>query len=116
MAGTDNSAVAPDPEKMTNKEMYEHFNKILVGQAQYTETRFADIADKIEGLEALFATKLNNKFQELLVRLPPVAPAPQPRQQPHLGGHARCERVGAPSAAGAVAHDDDYEGDDEFVD
>jgi len=31
MTGKDNSADALDPEKMTNKELYEHFNKLLVG-------------------------------------------------------------------------------------
>ena len=66
MTGTETSetsAAALDPAKMTNKELYEHFNKLLVGQAQDTDTRFADIADKIEGLEASFATPLNTKFQ-----------------------------------------------------
>ena len=79
MPGTETSADALDPEKMTSKELYDHFNKLLVGQAQDIETRFADQADKIDGLETSFTTQLEAKFQELLGRLPPPAPAAPPR-------------------------------------
>ena len=72
----DNDAV--DPDNMTPKELLDHFNKLHVGQAQDTETRYAELADKIDGIETSFANQLEAKFQELLTRLPPQAPAPQP--------------------------------------
>lgn len=116
MTGTESAADALDLEKMTSKELYDHFNKLLVGKAQDSETSFEDMADKIDGLETSFATQLDAKFQELFVRLPPAAPTVQPRQQPHLGGRAWRVPLAVNVAASAAAHDEAYEGDDDFLD
>ena len=66
----------------------------------------SELGDKIDALKTSFANKIETKFQEVLGRLPPVAPAAQQRQNPNAIGRAR--RV--PLA------DDPYEGDDDFVD
>ena len=87
MPGDDHTANAVDPDKMTPKELYDHFNKI-------------------DGLETSFANQLEMKFQEVLVRLPPAAPIAQQRQNPNIIGRAR--RV--------PLTDDPYEGDDDFMD
>ena len=112
---TGNNA-AVDPDNMTPKELFDHFNKLQVGQAQDTETRYAELADKIDAIETSFANQLEAKFQDLLMRLPPQAPAPPPRQNPN-GQQRRARRVPLPAhvAAGAPAFDDAYEDDDDFL-
>ena len=97
---------------MTPKELLDDFNKLHLGQTQDTETRYAELADKIDGIETSFANQLEAKFQELLTRLPPQAPAPQQRQNPN-GQHRRARHVPLPAhvAAGAPAFDDAYEDD-----
>ena len=118
MTRMESTADALDPDKMTSKELYDHFNKLLVGQAQDIETRFADQADKIDGLETSFTTQLEAKFQKLLGRLPPPAPAAPPRRHlvpPANVGRARRVAHYAPAAAGVAAPHDAYEGDDDLV-
>jgi hypothetical protein len=56
MTGKDQTTASVDPDKMTNKEMHDHFSKLFVGQAQDLETRPAEMADKIDRLETSFAT------------------------------------------------------------
>ena len=85
-----------DPDKMTPKELYDHFNKLLVGQAQDTDTRYAELGDKVDALETSFANKIETKFQEVLGRLPPAAPAAQPRNNPKIGRASCRERVSSP--------------------
>ena len=107
--------------------------------------RFEEAMEKIDAMEKSFETKLDNKFNELLKRLPqppPVAPvAPLQQQQPHLQRRlpnqvGRAQRIpielgqnsGAPvpivdaslapaTAVDGTQEDDDYEGnyEDEVV-
>jgi len=65
--------------------------------------RFEEAMEKIDGIEKTFETKLDNKFNELLARLPPplpaapIAPLQQQQQQqqqqcrlPNQVGRAQC--------------------------
>ena len=74
-----------DWENMTNKELHDKFQQMMSGQVGDVLNRFEEAMEKIDGMEKLFETKLDNKFNELLSRLPqppPVAPiAPLQRQQ-----------------------------------
>jgi hypothetical protein len=45
---------------------------------QDVEKHFVDTMEQLTGLEASFTTKLDTKFQEVLVRLPPVLVAGAP--------------------------------------
>ena len=72
---------------MTNKEMQEHFEKMVADHALDTEDRIRGAMDKIDGLEVAFNAKfddvnttlagLSSKFDRLLGQLqPPRIPPP----------------------------------------
>ena len=44
---------------------------MMSGQVQDVLNRFEEAMEKIDGMEKTFKTKLDNKFNELLTRLPP---------------------------------------------
>jgi hypothetical protein len=69
-------------------ELHAHFSKLLVGHVQDVDTQLATSMEKIAGLDDVFNTKLDAKFQEVLTRLPAPAPpfAPSGRG---LAGRAR---------------------------
>ena len=94
--------------------------------------RFEEAMEKIDGMEKTFETKLDNKFNELLARLPPPPPAapnaPLQQQQQRLPPRRKIDlrrasrvplafgqTVGAAVdtsvAPAADAEDDDYVGD-----
>ena len=77
-----------DWENMTNKELHDKFQQMMTEQVQDVLNNFEEAMDKITGFEKTFETKLDNKFNELLARLPqppPAAPAaPLPQQQQRL--------------------------------
>ena len=58
---------------------------MMSGRVQDVLNSFEEAMEKIDGMEKTFETKLNNKFNELLVRLPPPPPASPnaPQQQQH---------------------------------
>ena len=73
--------------EMTNKEMQEHFEKMVTDHALDTEDRIRGAMDKIDGLEVAFNAKfddvnttlagLSSKFDRLLGQLqPPRIPPP----------------------------------------
>ena len=64
-----------DWENMTNKELHDKFQQMMSGQVQDVLNRFEEAMEKIDGLENTFVTKLDNRFNELLARLPPVDPS-----------------------------------------
>ena len=70
---------------MTNKELHDKFQQMMTQQVQDVLHNFEEAMDKITGFEKTFETKLDNKFNEVLARLPqppPAAPAtPLPQQQ-----------------------------------
>ena len=93
---------------------------------------FEEAMEKITGLEKTFKTKLDNRFNELLARLPPpatpVAPLQQQQLRPLPNQYGRAQRVpiepgqnfgAAATAVGAslapapaaAEEDDDYAGD-----
>ena len=88
MAGS--QADETDWENMTNKELHDKLQQMMSGQVEDVLNRFEEAMEKIDGIEKAFETKLDNKFNELLVRLPPpaapIAPLQQQQQQqqPHL--------------------------------
>ena len=61
---------------------------MMSGQVQDVLNRFEEAMEKIDGMEKTFETKLDNKFNELLARLPPPPPtapnAPLQQQQQRL--------------------------------
>ena len=63
----------------------------MSGQVQDVLNRFEEAMEKIDGMEQMFETKLNNRFNELLARLPPPPPAapnaPLQQQQQWLPPH-----------------------------
>ena len=69
-----------DWENMTNKQLHDKFQQMMSGQVQDVLNRFEKAMEKIDGMEKTFKTKLDNKFNELLLRLPqppsgtPIAP------------------------------------------
>ena len=73
MAGS--QADETDWENMTNKELHDKFQQIMSGQVQDVLKRFEEAMEKIDGMEKMLETKLDNKFNELLARLPPPPPA-----------------------------------------
>jgi len=73
MAGS--QADETDWENMTNKELHDKFQQMMSGQVQDVLNRFEEAMDKIDGMENTFETKLDNRFNELLARLPPPPPA-----------------------------------------
>src|SRR3954471_20228312 len=61
---------------------------MMSGQVQDVLNRFEEAMEKIDGMEKTFETKLDNKFNELLTRLPPpplaATNAPLQQQQHRL--------------------------------
>ena len=81
-------------ENMTNKELHDKFPQMMSGQVEDVLNRFEEAMEKIDGIEKAFK-KLDNKFNELLARLPPpaalVAPLqPQQHRLPNQVGRAQC--------------------------
>ena len=76
-----------DWENMTNKGLHDKFQQMMSGQVQDVLNRFEETMEKIDGLEKTFETKLHNKFNEFLARLPQPPPAtpnaPLQQQQQH---------------------------------
>src|SRR3954469_23921954 len=71
-----------DWENLTNKELHDKFQKMMNEQVQDVLNNFEQAMEKITSLEKTFETKLDNRFNELLVCLPPPPAAPNaPRQQ-----------------------------------
>ena len=72
---------------MTNKDLHDKFQQMMSGQVQDVLNRFEEAMEKIDGIEKMFETKLDSKFNELLARLPPPPPAapiaPLQQQQQH---------------------------------
>ena len=72
---------------MTNKELHDKFHQMMTEQVQDVLNNFEEAMDKIAGFEKTFDTKIDNKFNEVLARLPqpppvtPAAPLPQQQQQ-----------------------------------
>ena len=64
-----------DWENMTNKELHDKFQQMMTEQVQDVLNNFAEAMDKITGFEKTFEMKLDNKFNELLARLPQPPPA-----------------------------------------
>ena len=54
---------------------------MMSGQVQDELNRFEEAMEKIDGMEKTFETKLDNRFNELLARLPPPAAPAAPLQQ-----------------------------------
>ena len=121
-----------DWENMTNKDLHDKFQQMMSEQVQDVLNRFEEAMEKIDAVEKSFETKLDDKFTELLARLPPPPPAapnaPLQQHQQRLPPHRetdlrRASRV--PLAFGqtvgaavdtSVAHaadeeEDDYAGD-----
>ena len=71
-------------ENMTNKQLHDKFQQMMSGQVQDMLNRFEEAMEKIDGIEKTFETKLDNKFNELLARIPqppPAAPVTPLQQQ-----------------------------------
>src|SRR3954470_24652433 len=80
MAGS--QADETDWEYMTNKALHDKFQQMMSGQVEDVLNRFEEAMEKIDGIEKAFETKLDNKFNKLLARLPPRPAAPNtPLQQ-----------------------------------
>ena len=73
MAGS--QADETDWENMTNKELHDKLQQMMNGQVQDVLNRFEEGMGKIDGTKKTLETKLDNKFNELLARLPPPPPA-----------------------------------------
>ena len=73
MAGSQPDEI--DWENMTNKELHDKFQQMMSGQVEDVLNRFEEAMEKIDGMEKSFETKLDNKFNELLTRLPQPPPA-----------------------------------------
>ena len=106
---------------------------MMSGQVQDVLNRFEEAIKKIDGMEKTFETKLDNKFNELVARLPPPPPAAPnaplqqqqrrrlpPRRETALHRASRVplafgQTVGAAVdtsvAPAADAEEDDYVGD-----
>ena len=133
MAGS--QADETDWANMTNKELHDKFQQMMSGQVGDVLNRFEEAMEKIDAVEKSFETKLDNKFTELLKRLPQPPPAayvaPLQQQQPHLQRRlpnqvGRAQRVpieigqnsgaAAPTVDASLApagtqEDDEYAGD-----
>ena len=72
-----------DWENLSNKELHDKFQQMMTEQVQDVLNNFEEAMEKITGLEKTFETKLDNKFNELLARLPPPAAPVAPLQQQH---------------------------------
>ena len=77
-----------DWENLSNKELHDKFQQMMTEQVQDVLNNFEEAMEKITGFEKTFETKLDNKFNELLARLPPPPPAapnaPLQQQQQRL--------------------------------
>ena len=116
-----------DWENLSNKELHDKFQQMMTEQVQDVLNNFEEAMEKITGLEKTFETKLDNRFNELLARLPPAAPAAPLQQQQQLpprretalrqASHVLLQHgqtVGAAvdtSVAPAADAEDDYAGD-----
>src|SRR3954462_1869134 len=120
-----------DWENLTNKELHDKFQRMMNEQVQDVLNNFEEAMEKITGLEKTFETKLDNRFNELLARLPPpaapVAPLQQQQQQrippgresalrrairvPLQPGQTAGAAVDTSVAPAADAEEDDYVGD-----
>ena len=122
-----------DWENLSNKELHDKFQQMMTEQVQDVLNNFEEAMEKITGLEKTFETKLDNKFNELLARLPPPPPAAPnaplqqqqqqrlpPRREADLRRASRVplafgQTVGAAVdtsvAPAADAEEDDYVGD-----
>ena len=123
-----------DWENLSNKELHDKFQQMMTEQVQDVLNNFEEAMEKITGLEKTFETKLDNRFNELLARLPPpaapVAPLQQQQLRPLPNQYGRAQRVpiepGQNSGAAATAvgaslapataaagtqEDDEYAGD-----
>ena len=125
MAGS--QADETDWENMTNKQLHDKFQRMMSGQVQDVLNRFEEAMEKIDGIEKAFETKLDNKFNELLARLPQPPPAAPiaPRLPNQVGRAQRVpietgqnSGVAAPTVDASLApatvaaeKDDDYAGD-----
>ena len=78
-----------DCENLSNKELHDKFQQMMTEQVQDVLNNFEEAMEKITGLEKTFETKLHNRFNEMLARLPPPAApaAPQQEQQQQLPPH-----------------------------
>src|ERR671910_1724112 len=121
-----------DWENLSNKELHDKFQQMMTEQVQDVLNNFEEAMEKITGFEKTFETKLDNKFNELLARLPPPPPAAPnaplqqqqqrlpPRREADLRRASRVplafgQTVGAAVdtsvAPAADAEEDDYVGD-----
>ena len=121
-----------DWENMTNKDLHDKFQQMMRGQVQDVLNRFEEAMEKIDGMEKTFETKLDNKFNVLLARLPPPPPAAPnaplqqqqqrlpPRRETDLRRASRVPLVFGQTVGAAVdtsvapaadAGEDDYVGD-----
>ena len=122
-----------DWENMTNKDLHGKFQQMMSGQVQDVLNKFEEAMEKIDGMEKTFETKLDNKFNELLARLPPPPPAAAnaplqqqqqqrlpPRRETALRRASRVPLQSGQTAGAAVdnsvapavdAEEDDYVGD-----
>src|SRR6266511_3963291 len=97
MAGSQANEI--DWENMTNKDLHDKFQQMINGQVEDVLNRFEEAMEKIDGMEKSFETKLDNKFNELLMRLPqpppaaPVAPLQRQQQGPLPNQFRRAKRV-----------------------
>ena len=130
---TGSQADETDWENLTNKQLHDKFQQTMSGQVQDVLNRFEEAMEKIDGMEKTFETELDNKFNELLARLPPPPPAApnaplQQQQQQRLPPHHKIDlrrasrvplvfgqTVGAAVdtsvSPAADAEEDDYVGD-----
>ena len=96
-----------DWENLTNKELHDTFQQMMSGQMQDVINRFEEAMEKIDDIEKAFETKLDNKFNELLARLPPpaalVAPLqPQQHRLPNQVGRAQHVPIEPVQTSGAA--------------
>ena len=70
-----------DWENLPNKELHDKFQQMMTEQVQDVLNNFEEAMENITVLEKTFETKLDNRFNELLARLPPPAAPAAPLQQ-----------------------------------
>ena len=129
MAGS--QADETDWRNMTNKQLHDKFQQMMSGQVGDVLNRFEEAMEKIDAVEKSFETKLDNRFNEVLARLPPPPPAApnaplqqQQRLPPHREtalrrasrvplafGQTIGAAVDTSVAPAADAEEDDYVGD-----
>ena len=67
-----------DWENLTNKELHDKFQQMMIEQVQDVLNNFEEAMDKITRFGKTFKTKLDNKFNELLAHLPQPPPPSEP--------------------------------------